>query len=114
VLDGKSLPAITAIHGGTRQGAKTFLEKLNELILLTMYVNRPIIVTAMNISCFTEYFSYLYSILRDATKPLNEINTPQFWVWGSLFRPVSSWVFVYDDKEELKRRLFSSHIGAVA
>jgi hypothetical protein len=114
VLDGKSLPAITAIHGGPRQGAKTFLEKLNELILLTMYVNRPIIVTAMNISCFTEYFSYLYSILRDATKPLNEINTPQFWVWGSLFRPVSSWVFVYDDKEELKRRLFSSHIGAVA
>jgi len=114
VLDGRNLPATTAIHGGPRQGAKTFLEKLNELILLTMYVNRPIIVTAMNIDCFVEYFSYLYSILRESTEALNEINTPQFWVWGSLFRPVSSWVFIYEDPKELKRRLFSPGVSAVA
>lgn len=107
ILDGRNLPATTDIHGGARQGAKTFLEKLNELVLLTMYVNRPIVVTAMNIDCFIEYFSYLYSILKKATAPLNEVNTPQFWVWGSLFRPVSSWVFIYEDREELKRRLFT-------
>jgi len=112
ILDGRDLPATTPIHGGARPGTKTFLEKLNELVLLTMYINRPIIVTAMNIDCFTEYFSYLYSILKEATKPLNEINTPQFWVWGSLFRPVSGWVFVYEDKEELKRRLASPQIVA--
>ena len=111
VLDGRKLPAITPVHGGARLGTKTFLEKLNELVLLTMYVNRPIIVTAMNIDCFTEYFSFLYSILKEATEPLNEINTPQFWVWGSLFRPVSSWVFVYGDEEELKRRLFSPQMA---
>lgn len=107
VLDGRNLPATTPIHGGARQGTKTFLEKLNELVLLTLYVNRPIIVTAMNIDCFTEYFSYLYSILKEYIKPLNEINTPQFWVWGSLFRPISSWVFIYEDKEELKRMLLN-------
>lgn len=111
VLDGRKLPATTPVHGGARQGTKTFLEKLNELILLTMYVSRPIIVTAMNIDCFTEYFSYLYSILKETKGPLNEINTPQFWVWGSLFRPVASWVFVYGDKEELKRRLFSPQMA---
>ena len=112
ILDGRKLPATIAVHGGARAGAKTFLEKLNDLVLLTMYVNRPIVVTTMNIDCFIEYFSYLYSMLKDVTTPLNEIRTPQFWVWGSLFRPVSGWVFVYEDKEELKRRLFSPQVTA--
>ena len=107
ILDGRKLPATVDIHGGARQGARTFLEKLNQLVLLTMYVNRPIIVTAMNIDCFIEYFNFLYSVLKEVKEPLNEVTTPQFWVWGSLFRPVTNWVFVYEDKEELKRRLFS-------
>jgi len=107
ILDGRNLPATTAIHGGARQGVKTFSEKLNDLILLTMYVNRPIIVTAMNIDSFVEYFSYLYSIVRQTQKPLSEVNVPQFWVWGNLFRPVTSWVFIHEDREELKRRLLS-------
>jgi len=115
VVNGEKLPGAIGIHGGARPGGKSFLEKLNELILLTMYISRPIIVTAMTVDCFIEYYNYLYSVLRQAPKPISEVTAPQFWVWGPLFRPIISWVFVHEDPEELKKRLFipppASRIG---
>jgi hypothetical protein len=106
ILDGQSLPVSEGGHGGARGEAKSFTEKMNELLQLATYVQRLIVVTAMNIHSFLEYYEYLYGILKQAKAPLNEVTAQNFWIWGRLFAPVAGYVFIHNDVKELKRRLF--------
>jgi hypothetical protein len=110
VLDGLSLPVSEGGHGGARGEAKTFAEKMNELLQLATYVQRLIVVTAMNIHSFVEYYGYLYGILKQAKAPLNEVTAQNFWIWGRLFAPVAGYVFIHNDVDELKRTVHG-HIG---
>ena len=108
VLDSDQIPASSG-HGGVRPGVKSFPEKLNELILLTNYVSRTVVVTAMSVDCLVQYYSYLFVITHNLPKNgvLNETLARQFWVWGTLFRPVTGWVFIENDPRELERQLFT-------
>lgn len=106
VLDGQSLPQIDGGHGGPRTGTKTFLEKMNDLLQLMTYVGRLVVVTAMNIESFLEYYQYLYAVLKQSKGPLNEVTAQNFWIWGRLFRPVVGYVFIHNDVNELRKKLF--------
>lgn len=105
VVDSDSLPTEGG-HGGPRPGVKSFMEKLHDVMQLMMYVSRPMIVSALNVYCYLEYYSYLYNILPKIKGPLNEVMSVQFWTWGTLFKPVKDYVFVLNDHNELKRELF--------
>jgi hypothetical protein len=109
ILDSDQLPASFGGHGGVRPGVKSFPEKLNELVFLTNYISRPVVVTAMSIDCLLQYYSYLYAVIHKLPKNaiLNETLARQFWVWGTLFRPVTGWVFIENDPRELERQLFT-------
>ena len=105
VVDSSNLPSVNGSHGGAREGSKTFREKMNELFLLTSYARTLVVVTAMSVESFIEYYSYLFGSLLQQKPPLTEVTSQNFWIWGRAFRPLSGYVFIYDDPMELHRRL---------
>lgn len=105
VLDGKALPVAHSGHGGHRPGAKSFEEKMNEMLQLSTQANRLVVVSAMNVESFIEYYTYLYRISRNVTPPLSEVKAPNFWIWGPAFRPLNGYVFIYNDAYEMRRKL---------
>jgi len=108
VIDGMSLPGAVGTHGGARPGAKTFLEKMQEMLQLMAYTGRLVVVTALNVDSFIEYYSYLYGAISQAELPLTEVNMQNFWIWGGAFRPINGYVFVYDDYREMRKKLIVS------
>ena len=108
VIDGMSLPGAVGTHGGARPGAKTFLEKMQEMLQLMAYTGRLVVVTALNVDSFIEYYSYLYGAISQAELPLTEVNMQNFWIWGGAFRPINGYVFVYDDYREIRKKLIVS------
>ena len=105
VVDSSKLPAVSGTHGGAREGSKTFQEKMFELHMLTSYANKVVVVVAMSVDSFIEYYSYLFGTLPQQKLPLTEVTYQNFWIWGKAFRPISGYVFIYDDPMELHRRL---------
>ncbi len=105
VVDSSNLPSVNGSHGGAREGSKTFREKMNELLQLTSYAKTLVVVTAMSVESFVEYYSYLFGSLPQQKPPLTEVTSQNFWIWGKAFRPLSGYVFIYDDPMELRRRL---------
>lgn len=79
---------------------------MNDLLQLMTYVGRLVVVTAMNIESFLEYYQYLYAVLKQSKGPLNEVTAQNFWIWGRLFRPVVGYVFIHNDVNELRKKLF--------
>ena len=108
VVDSRQLP--TNAHGGSRGGQSlSFEEKLHDIqnsILMT--VNKPVIVSAMNIYSFTEYYKYLFQITREfgnTFTAFNDVVVQNFWIWGSLFHPIKSYSQIYNDQTVVKNKL---------
>ena len=108
IVDSISLPSARSTHGGARPGAKTFEEKMNEMLQLMSFTGRLTVVTALNVDSFLQYYSYLFSALSQVKPPLTEVNMQNFWIWGPAFRPLNGYVFIYDDVREMNRRLMST------
>lgn len=108
VVDSKKLPENR--HGGFRGGnSLSFEEKLHDIqSTVLMTVNKPVIVSAMNIYSFTEYYKYLFQITRgfgDTFTAFNDVVVPNFWLWGNLFHPIKSYSQIYNDQTVVKHKL---------
>lgn len=108
IVDSLTLPTSKTTHGGARPGAKTFEEKMYEMLQVTSFAGKLTVVAALNVDSFLQYYSYLFSALSQVTPPLTEINMHNFWIWGPAFRPLNGYVFIYDDVNEMNRRLMAS------
>lgn len=108
IIDGENLPS-HGRHGGFRGEGLSFKEKLTVIQQkLNLYVQRPVLITAFNISSFIEYYKYLYIATRNFGvdfKNINEISVNQFWVWGSLFKPIETYYNYYNDSTEIRKGL---------
>ncbi|MFW6230227.1 MAG: hypothetical protein ACOC4L_04520 [Halanaerobium sp.] len=109
VVNGKSLPE--QAHGGFRGNGVSFIEKLSIIqVNVTSMIYRPVIVSAMNCEAYIEYYKYLYEVTRGFNSNYDRINSfyvNEFWTWGKLFRPLSSYVRIFNDAEDFKKYLFN-------
>jgi len=112
VVDSERLPENR--HGGFRGGnSLSFEEKLHDIqntVLMT--VNKPVIVSAMNIYSFTEYYKYLFQITRNfgnTFTAFNDVVVQNFWLWGNLFHPIKSYSQIYNDQSVVKHKLRTQH-----
>jgi len=108
VVDGARLPENR--HGGFRGGQSlSFEEKLHSIQSSVLsVVNKPVLVSAMNIYSFTEYYKYLYQITRQFGNTFTSFNdtiVQNFWIWGNLFHPVRSYSKIYNDHLVVKNTL---------
>ena len=114
VVDGERLPKNQ--HGGFRGGQNlSFEEKLQDIqqeVLST--VNKPVLVSAMNIHSFIEYYKYLFQITREFGQTFTAFNDTiiqNFWIWGNLFHPVRSYSNIYNDGVMVKNTLRTQYAG---
>ncbi len=112
VVDGRRLPENQ--HGGFRGGQNlSFEEKLQDIQNTVLsVVNKPVLVSAMNIYCFTEYYKYLYQITRQfgtTFTAFNDTVVQNFWIWGNLFHPIRSYSKIYNDHLLVKNTLRTTY-----
>jgi hypothetical protein len=75
-------------------------------------VNKPVLVSAMNIHSFVEYYKYLFQITRQFGQTFTAFNdtvVQNFWIWGSLFHPVRSYSKIYNDHLMVKNTLRTTY-----
>lgn len=112
VVDGAHLPENQ--HGGYRGGQSlSFEEKLHDIQNTVLsVVNKPVLVSAMNVYSFTEYYKYLYQITRqfgDTFTAFNDTVVQNFWIWGNLFHPIRSYSKIYNDHLMVKNTLRTTY-----
>lgn len=112
VVDGAHLPENR--HGGFRGGQSlSFEEKLQDIQHTVLsVVNKPVLVSAMNIHSFVEYYKYLFQITRQFGQTFTAFNdtvVQNFWIWGSLFHPVRSYSKIYNDHLMVKNTLRTTY-----
>jgi hypothetical protein len=112
VVDGPHLPENQ--HGGFRGGQSlSFEEKLQDIQHTVLsVVNKPVLVSAMNIHSFVEYYKYLFQITRQFGQTFTAFNdtvVQNFWIWGSLFHPVRSYSKIYNDHLMVKNTLRTTY-----
>jgi hypothetical protein len=112
VVDSRHVPESS--HGGFRGGQNlSFEEKLQDIQNSVLsVVNKPVLVSAMNIYSFVEYYKYLYQITRqfgDTYKAFNDTIIQNFWIWGNLFHPIRSYSQIYNDHELVKNTLRTTY-----
>lgn len=101
-------------HGGYRGGQNlSFKEKLQDIQHSVLsVVNKPVLVSAMNIYSFTEYYRYLFQITRqfgNTFTAFNDTVVQNFWIWGNLFHPIRSYAQIYNDKLLIKNKLRTTY-----
>ncbi|MDP2943567.1 MAG: hypothetical protein Q8O36_08710, partial [Candidatus Omnitrophota bacterium] len=75
-------------------------------------VNKPVLVSAMNIYSFTEYYRYLFQITRqfgNTFTAFNDTVVQNFWIWGNLFHPIRSYSQIYNDHLVVKNILRTTY-----
>lgn len=113
VVDGRRLPENQ--HGGFRGGQNnlSFEEKLQDIQQTVLsVVNKPVLVSAMNVYCFIEYYKYLYQITRQFGQTFSSFNdgvVQNFWIWGTLFHPIRSYSKIYNDEIMVKNTLRTTY-----
>lgn len=112
VVDGAHLPENQ--HGGYRGGeSMSFEEKLQDIQHTVLsVVNKPVLVSAMNVHSFVEYYKYLFQITRQFGQTFTAFNdtvVQNFWIWGSLFHPVRSYSKIYNDHLIVKNTLRTTY-----
>lgn len=114
VVDGRRIPE--GGHGGFRGGQNlSFEEKLQDIQCSVLsVVNKPVLVSAMNIYSFAEYYKYLFQITRQfgiTFKAFNDTIIQNFWIWGNLFHPIRSYSQIYNDHLIIKNTLRTTYAG---
>lgn len=113
VVDGRRLPENH--HGGFRggQNSLSFEEKLQDIQQTVLsVVNKPVLVSAMNVYSFVEYYKYLYQITRQFGQTFTAFNdtvVQNFWIWGTLFHPIRSYSKIYNDEMLVKNTLRTTY-----
>lgn len=112
VVDGERLPENQ--HGGFRGGQNlSFEEKLHDIQNTVLsVVNKPVLVSAMNIHSFVEYYKYLYQVTRqfgNTFTAFNDTVVQNFWIWGNLFHPIRSYSKIYNDHLMVKNTLRTTY-----
>ena len=109
ILDSDKIPDSKG-HGGFRGDevlSKSFMQKM--LIIhknLLSAFGKPILVTAFAIKPFLEYYTYLYSVIKQNN--LKNINAlvEEFYMKGTLFFDEYRYIKTINDVEDIKRNLF--------
>ena len=112
VVDSRHVPE--GGHGGFRGGQNlSFEEKLQDIQHTVLsVVNKPVLVSAMNIYSFTEYYRYLFQITRQFGNTFTSFNdtvVQNFWIWGNLFHPIRSYSQIYNDHLVVKNILRTTY-----
>lgn len=112
IVDGRRIPE--SRHGGFRGGQNlSFEEKIQDIQNTVLsIVNKPVLVSAMNIYSFVEYYKYLFQITRKFGIIFNAFNdavVQNFWIWGSLFHPIRSYSKIYNDHLLIKNTLRTNY-----
>jgi len=112
VVDSRRIPE--GGHGGFRGGQNlSFEEKLQDIQHSVLsVVNKPVLVSAMNIYSFTEYYRYLFQITRqfgNTFTAFNDTVVQNFWIWGNLFHPIRSYSQIYNDHLLIKNTLRTTY-----
>ena len=112
VVDSRRIPE--GGHGGFRGGQNlSFEEKLQDIQYSVLsVVNKPVLVSAMNIYSFAEYYRYLFQITRQfgiTFTAFNDTIIQNFWIWGNLFHPIRSYSQIYNDDLIIKNTLRTTY-----
>lgn len=112
IVDGRRIPE--GGHGGFRGGQTlSFEEKLQDIQYSVLsVVNKPVLVSAMNVYSFIEYYKYLFQITRQfgtTFTAFNDTIIQNFWIWGSLFHPIRSYSNIYNDDRIVKNTLRTTY-----
>lgn len=112
IVDGRRIPE--GGHGGFRGGQTlSFEEKLQDIQYSVLsVVNKPVLVSAMNVYSFIEYYKYLFQITRQfgtTFTAFNDTVIQNFWIWGSLFHPIRSYSNIYNDDLIVKNTLRTTY-----
>jgi len=112
VVDSRRIPE--GGHGGFRGGQNlSFEEKLQDIQYSVLsVVNKPVLVSAMNIYSFAEYYRYLFQITRQfgiTFTAFNDTIVQNFWIWGNLFHPIRSYSQIYNDHLIIKNTLRTTY-----
>lgn len=109
ILDSNKIPDSKG-HGGFRGDeklSKSFMEKMMVIHKrLTAAFGKPVLVTAFAIRPFLEYYTYLYSIIKQNN--LTNINAfvEEFYMKGKVFFDDYRYIKILNDENHLRKSLF--------